>query len=206
MMGFICTVSNNHIGKCPLQQGSSKEGTDCLVRTLIVNTLSYSLIILYTFVAVFSELIFDESPTCSSEREARLCPHEQCAKTLNTYRDGETSLPSPPALGAQLDMRCLTENLLVLIAVIPSVLAATDPALQGVYDIVQRRIPEHVDDFTFKLINGTGDSFVISDTKGASGGITVSCTTSNACARGLYTYVPLNPSISAVSHLIYVGT
>ncbi len=86
-------------------------------------------------------------------------------------------------------MRWVTAVLLELLLVSQaeqSVLPTTDP-LAGIYGIVQRRMPEHADDFTFKLINGTGDSFVISDTKGHDGRITVKCTTVNACARGLYT-------------------
>ena len=65
----------------------------------------------------------------------------------------------------------------------------TPDLLQGVRGIVQRRIPNHVNDFTFKLVNGSGDEFGISDTERRTGGITVSCTSVNACARGLYTYV-----------------
>ena len=53
--------------------------------------------------------------------------------------------------------------LLPLVLAVQGVLSTTD-TLAGVRDLVQRRIPEHVDDFTFKLINGTGDSFIVSDT------------------------------------------
>ena len=87
--------------------------------------------------------------------------------------------------------RLFSLSLVALLAAASSSLAATDP-LAGIYGIVERRMPEHVDAFTFKLINGTGDSFVVSDSHSARGGITVSCTTANACARGLYTYVLSN--------------
>lgn len=104
-------------------------------------------------------------------------------------------------------MRCsVKKSLLALIAAVPSVLSATDPALQGIYDIVERRIPDHTGDFTFKLVNGTGDSFIISDTRGRSQGITVSCTTTSACARGLYTYVPDTSPVPVISHFVYADT
>ena len=78
-------------------------------------------------------------------------------------------------------------GLLALLAGLPAVLAAT--SVSGIYGIVERRMPQHVGKFTFTSTEGDGDTFVISDTKGRSGGITVSCTTTSACARGLYTYV-----------------
>ncbi|PSR71093.1 hypothetical protein PHLCEN_2v13062 [Hermanssonia centrifuga] len=46
-------------------------------------------------------------------------------------------------------------------------------SLDGIYGIVNRRIPQHSNGFTFELTNGTGDAFVVSDTRGHSGGITV---------------------------------
>ncbi|KAH9926415.1 alpha-N-acetylglucosaminidase [Fomitopsis serialis] len=64
---------------------------------------------------------------------------------------------------------------------------AATTSLDGIYALVQRQIPQHVDSFSFSLIVGDGDSFVISDSY--SGGISVQCTTVSACARGLYTYV-----------------
>lgn len=85
-------------------------------------------------------------------------------------------------------MGYFARGLLLLCAVLPSVHAVADP-LQGIYGLIERRIPEHTNDFKFNLINGTGDSFVVSDTKGESGKIAVTCTTVSACARGLYTYV-----------------
>ncbi|CCM02759.1 uncharacterized protein FIBRA_04867 [Fibroporia radiculosa] len=65
---------------------------------------------------------------------------------------------------------------------------AATTSLDGIYSLVQRQIPQHENSFTFSLIAGGGDSFVISDSEGDSGGITVECTTVSACARGLYTY------------------
>ncbi|OBZ68450.1 Alpha-N-acetylglucosaminidase [Grifola frondosa] len=64
-------------------------------------------------------------------------------------------------------------------------------ALDGLYALAQRRLPQHADHFTFTLTGGNSelDSFVISDTKGKPGRITVECTTVSACARGLYTYL-----------------
>lgn len=72
---------------------------------------------------------------------------------------------------------------LLLLTALPAVFAT-----YGIYDLVKRRIPQHAGNFIFTLVNGTGDSFTISDTPGKSG-VTVECTTVNACARGLYTYV-----------------
>ena len=87
-------------------------------------------------------------------------------------------------------MRCSVAGLLGLFAAAQIALAANSSAgpLQGIYNLVQRRIPEHVDDFTFKLERGSGDEFEVSDTE-QTGGITVTCTTVSACSRGLYTYV-----------------
>lgn len=62
---------------------------------------------------------------------------------------------------------------------------AATTSLDGISALVQRQIPQHADSFTFSLIDGDGDSFEISDSSG--GGISVQCTTVNACARGLYT-------------------
>ena len=76
---------------------------------------------------------------------------------------------------------------LFILAGLPAALAAAN--VSGIYDIVERRMPQHVSDFTFKPIDGDGDTFVISDTEGQQEGVTVSCTTTSACARGLYTYV-----------------
>lgn len=72
-------------------------------------------------------------------------------------------------------------------AALPSVLATAN--VSGIYALVERRMPQHVGKFTFKAMEGDGDAFVLSDTKGGKGGITVECTTTNACARGLYTCV-----------------
>ena len=63
-------------------------------------------------------------------------------------------------------------------------------SLDGIYSLVQRQLPDHADAFTFTLVQGEGDSFVLSDSANA-GGIDVQCMTVSACARGLYTYAPL---------------
>lgn len=69
------------------------------------------------------------------------------------------------------------------------VVNAATTSLDGIYSLVQRQMPAHEDAFTFSLTQGDGDSFVISDTEGTNGSITVQCTTVIACARGLYTWV-----------------
>lgn len=75
---------------------------------------------------------------------------------------------------------------LVLLSALGQTLAATS-SLKGLYALVERRIPVHAKAFTFHLVNGTGDSFVISDIKQDK--FNIECTTVIACARGLYTYV-----------------
>lgn len=82
-------------------------------------------------------------------------------------------------------------SLLLAAALGAALVGAATTSLDGIYSLVQRLIPQHENSFTFALIEGQGDSFVISDTQGQSGGITVQCTTVSACARGLYTYVLL---------------
>lgn len=66
------------------------------------------------------------------------------------------------------------------------VVRAHDPRLDGVQALVKRRVPSHADSFSFQLVNGTEESFVLRDSKGK-GGIDVQCTTVSACSRGLYT-------------------
>ncbi|KAI0785331.1 alpha-N-acetylglucosaminidase [Irpex lacteus] len=61
-------------------------------------------------------------------------------------------------------------------------------SLSGIHSLVRRRIPQHANSFQFNIINGTGDSFTVSDTDSEAGGVTIGCTTLSACARGLYTY------------------
>lgn len=77
----------------------------------------------------------------------------------------------------------------VVLAAVSVVLAAKPSPVDGINALVKRRIPQHANDFTFQLVNGIPDSFVVSDTKGRKGGVTVECTTLSACSRGLYTYV-----------------
>jgi len=79
--------------------------------------------------------------------------------------------------------------LLMLVALLGAALAdAATTSLDGIYALVQRQIPQHENSFTFTLIEGDGDSFIISDTSGGTGGITVECTTVSACARGVTRY------------------
>ncbi|KAH9830950.1 alpha-N-acetylglucosaminidase [Rhodofomes roseus] len=65
---------------------------------------------------------------------------------------------------------------------------AATTSLDGIYSLVQRQIPEHADSFTFSLIQGDGDTFVISDSTEATI-VDIQCSTVSACARGLYTYL-----------------
>ncbi|KIJ41515.1 glycoside hydrolase family 89 protein [Sphaerobolus stellatus SS14] len=64
---------------------------------------------------------------------------------------------------------------------------ASADGLDGVRNLVKRKIPSHADSFIFEKTNGTGDAFTISDIK--KGAIKVQCTTISACSRGLYTYL-----------------
>ncbi|KAI0695655.1 alpha-N-acetylglucosaminidase [Cytidiella melzeri] len=77
-------------------------------------------------------------------------------------------------------------KLVLLATVLPKALAST--SLAGIQSLVQRRIPQHADNFHFSFVEGSGDSFVVSDTPGIAGGVSIQCTTVSACARGLYTY------------------
>ncbi|CAL1694796.1 unnamed protein product [Somion occarium] len=60
---------------------------------------------------------------------------------------------------------------------------------RGLDSLVQRRLPQHAEDFTFTALPGTGDRYIINDTGDRKGAVTVSCTSISACARGLYTYL-----------------
>ena len=75
---------------------------------------------------------------------------------------------------------------LVLILFGTGLAHAATTSLDGIYSLVQRQLPEHIDSFTFTLVSGEGDNFVLSDATKA-GGIAIQCTTVSACARGLYT-------------------
>lgn len=59
--------------------------------------------------------------------------------------------------------------------------------LDGIRNLVARRLPKHAQLFHFSFIEGSGDTFIISDSPDANG-IAIECTTRSACARGLYTY------------------
>ena len=79
--------------------------------------------------------------------------------------------------------------LVVVLTALSAASALKTSPTAGIQALVKRRIPKHANDFTFNLIEGESDSFVVSDTKGKKGGVTVQCTTLSACSRGLYTYV-----------------
>ena len=63
--------------------------------------------------------------------------------------------------------------------------ATTALDFSGLDALIQRRIPQHTDYFSFQDISGSGDKYTIQDTE-QSEGITISCTSLSACARGLY--------------------
>ncbi|KAK7695253.1 hypothetical protein QCA50_002443 [Cerrena zonata] len=59
----------------------------------------------------------------------------------------------------------------------------------GIHGLIQRRLPQHTEYFTFGQLPGSGDRYIIGDTEGITGGITISCTSLSACSRGLYVYL-----------------
>ena len=82
----------------------------------------------------------------------------------------------------------------LLLGVLAPVLAtATTPSLDGLYALVERVAPSRLFDFEFALMQGEGDSFTVTDSPDSdlAGSILISCTTTSACARGLYSYVRL---------------
>ena len=98
-------------------------------------------------------------------------------------------------------MRVLSTPLVVFIALgaaaralTPVALAATQTAgsVDGLYSLIQRRIPAHSESFNFSLTpdDSVLDTFTLSDADTLNGGtaqINVQCTSLSACARGLYT-------------------
>ena len=56
----------------------------------------------------------------------------------------------------------------------------------GLDALIQRRLPQHTGYFSFQDISGSGDKYTIQDTEQSEGGVTISCTSLSACARGLY--------------------
>ena len=84
--------------------------------------------------------------------------------------------------------------LAALLGVVRSQASADIDTLQGLYDLVARRLPENKNSFKFTIEpNGSADSFVVSDLPREwydfSGPfIQISGTSISACARGLYTY------------------
>jgi alpha-N-acetylglucosaminidase len=77
-----------------------------------------------------------------------------------------------------------------LLTVAFPLISAHTTSLDGVKALLQRRVPNHANSFSFELVNGANDSFVLSDSKTA--GIDIKCTSVSACSRGLYTQVPAN--------------
>jgi hypothetical protein len=74
-----------------------------------------------------------------------------------------------------------------VVALTSTLIHAHDSRLDGVKALVRRHIPEHVDSFSFQLVNRTDEGFVLSDTgDGGQKGIKVECSSISACSRGLY--------------------
>lgn len=72
----------------------------------------------------------------------------------------------------------------ILVAI--GVTLADSVNFSGLHELVQRRFPNHAKAFTFHHTYGDGDSFIVSNTHRKKRGITITCTTTSACARGLY--------------------
>lgn len=107
---------------------------------------------------------------------------------LRVFDEGHTVArsPYPEELPHMIPTRVIAFG-----AVFPAVFTAATASslsLTGLHSLVQRRIPQHADKFQFNVIDGTGDSFTISDSTTEPGAVIVDCTTLSACARGLYTY------------------
>jgi alpha-N-acetylglucosaminidase len=66
--------------------------------------------------------------------------------------------------------------------------AGTDPAVQGLVDLVQRRMPNHVDDFKFILSNASSSAGQVNDqyyvSSGVNGSIVVQGNSRSALASG----------------------
>ncbi|CAL1694792.1 unnamed protein product [Somion occarium] len=60
---------------------------------------------------------------------------------------------------------------------------------RGLHSLVQRRLPQHAKDFTFEALPEKGDKYIVGDTVGKRGAVTISCTSISACSRGLYVYL-----------------
>ncbi|KIJ08773.1 glycoside hydrolase family 89 protein [Paxillus involutus ATCC 200175] len=94
-------------------------------------------------------------------------------------------------------MRTLAGFLLALGSAVGFVrpVLAISKELEGLYSLVQRRLPAHTNSFTFTLTSGnsTADTFTLSDATLSHGygnsQINIECTSISACARGLYTYL-----------------
>lgn len=94
-------------------------------------------------------------------------------------------------------MRVLSgTRLMVLIALGTAVRALTEMthtgSVDGLYSLIQRRIPAHSQSFNFVLAPDVSvlDTFTLSDADSHRQGnaqINIQCTSISACARGLYT-------------------
>ncbi|EIW77482.1 glycoside hydrolase family 89 protein [Coniophora puteana RWD-64-598 SS2] len=93
-------------------------------------------------------------------------------------------------------------RLLGFVSLVGSIVGATSTALsanssesdplQGLYALVQRRIPSHAHSFTFSFTNSSDselDTFTLTDAVNKTRAIHVECNTVSACSRGLYTYL-----------------
>ncbi|KAI6024233.1 glycoside hydrolase family 89 protein [Pisolithus marmoratus] len=74
--------------------------------------------------------------------------------------------------------------------------ASNNANVEGLYNLVNRRIPQHAGAFRFTLTSGNATAFdtftlrdVTSQDDGCDTQIDIECTSISACARGLYTYV-----------------
>lgn len=85
--------------------------------------------------------------------------------------------------------RCIVSAASILLPFCASVAnASTDPAVQGLIDLVQRRMPNHVDDFKFILSNASSSAGQVNDqynvSSGVNGSIVVQGNSRSALASG----------------------
>ena len=73
-----------------------------------------------------------------------------------------------------------------LCSLVASLTVTSAKSLDGIRDLVKRRIPHHASSFSFEFMDGPGDEFVVSDSDSIHGVVDIKCTLTSACARGLY--------------------
>ena len=56
----------------------------------------------------------------------------------------------------------------------------------GHYSLVERQIPQHTGKIEFRTLDETGDQFIVRDTPGSVGSVTIECSALSACSRALY--------------------